>query len=264
MSYEQAAKRAEPRDSALDNPALAIDPQAAAILVRTVDSILAVRADQGDAAHSEPRAQRVAIVGAVADQALRLPPARRYARGERLVDERDLGRRGRGEAYSQRNTLTLHQYHALCTFPPLGRADVGPPFFAGAKVPSMNAVSHARRPASSSCVRNARQMRSHVPSANQRFNRRQQVAGLGYSAGKSRQRAPVFSTQRIPSITARDSVHGRPPRPVRGIRGSSGSILAHCASVKRTPRLATRTTSGQRSTKFAHEVQEQFELLTRL
>jgi hypothetical protein len=107
-------------------------------------------------------------------------------------------------------------------------------------------------------------MRSHVPSANQRFKRRQHVAGLGYSAGKSRQRAPVLSTHKMPSITARDSVHGRPPRTVRGKRGSSGSILAHCASVNRTPRLATRTTSGQRSTKFGHEVQVQIHRFTGL
>jgi hypothetical protein len=109
----------------------------------------------------------------------------------------------------------------------------------------MNAVSHARRPRASSCAIKVRQRRSQVPSSNQRRKRRQHVAGLGYSAGRSRQRAPVFSTHKIPSTTARLSAHGRPPRVVRGKRGSSGSILAHCASVNRTPRLATSATSGQ-------------------
>ena len=264
MSHQQSAKGTEPRDRPLNDPAVAIDPQPSPILVRTMNAILPIGTDQGDATGRQALAERVAVVGAVADQARGLAPAGGYPRGERLVDERDLGRRGRGEAYSQRNTLTLHQYHALCTFPPLGRADVGAPFFAGAKVPSMNAVSHASLPASSSCVRNARQMRSQVPSSNHRCNRRQHVAGLGYSAGRSRHRAPVFSTQRMPSMTARDSTQGRPPRTVRGIRGSSGSILAHCASVNRTPRLATRTTSGQRSTKFAHEVQVLFHRFTGL
>jgi hypothetical protein len=36
-----------------------------------------------------------------------------------------------------------------------------------------------------------------VPSSSQRFSRRQQGDGLGYSAGRSRHRAPVFSTQRM-------------------------------------------------------------------
>jgi len=68
-------------------------------------------------------------------------------------------------------------------------------------------------------------MRSHVPSSSQRFNRRQHVAGLGYSLGRSHHRAPVFSTQRMPSITARLPIQGRPPRRLRGSRGRSGWIL---------------------------------------
>ena len=187
-----------------------------------------------------------------------------YARGERLVDERDLGRRGRGEAYSQRKTLTLHQYHALCTFPALGRSDVRAPFFAEAKVPSMNAVSHWSRPRASSSVRNARQMRSHVPSSSQRLSRRQHVAGLGYSLGRSHHRAPVFSTHRMPSITARLPIQGRPPRRLRGSRGRCGSILAHCASVTRTLRLATSATSGSCGTATIEKVQVLIASVTRL
>jgi hypothetical protein len=121
----------------------------------------------------------------------------------------------------------------------------------------MNAVSHCNRPRSSSSAMIARQIRSHVLSSSQRFSRRQHVDGLGYSAGKSRQRAPVFSTQRMPSMTPRWLAQGRPPRWDRGIGGRSGSILAHCASVKRTLRLATSATSGQCGTKSAIKVQEQ-------
>ena len=100
----------------------------------------------------------------------------------------------------------------------------------------MNAGSHCNRPRASSSAMIARQIRSHVPSSSQRFSRRQHVEGLGYSTGRSRQRAPVFSTQRMPSTPARWLAQGRPPRWDRGIRGRSGSILAHCASVKRTLR----------------------------
>jgi hypothetical protein len=119
----------------------------------------------------------------------------------------------------------------------------------------MNAVSHCNRPRSSNSAMNARQRRSHVPSSSQRFNRRQHVDGLGYSAGRSHHRAPVLSTQRMPLMTARLPIQGRPPCPPRGICGRSGSILAHCASVTRTLRLATSATSGQCGTAAREKVQ---------
>jgi hypothetical protein len=119
----------------------------------------------------------------------------------------------------------------------------------------MNAVSHCNRPRASSSAMNERQIRSHVPSSSQRFNRRQHVDGLGYSAGRSHHRAPVFNTQRMPSMTARLPIQGRPPCRVRGSRGRSGSILAHCASVTRTLRLATSATSGQCGTATREKVQ---------
>lgn len=255
MANQQPPIGAEPGDRPFDNPALAVDAQPPTIFVRAMHPVLTVRTDERDAARGESLSQGVAVIAAVPDQSMRRPMVRRYACGERLVDERDLGRRGRGETYSQRKTLTLHQYHALCTFPALGRSDLRAPFFAEAKVPSMIAVSHARRPRESSSVRNARQMRSQVPSASQRFSRRQHVAGLGYSLGKSHHRAPAFSTQRMPSITARLPIQGRPPRRLRGKRGRSGSILAHCASVTRTLRLATSATSDPCGTATSGKVQ---------
>jgi hypothetical protein len=97
-------------------------------------------------------------------------------------------------------------------------------------------------------------MRSHVPSSCQRLSRRQHVEGLGYSAGKSRQRAPDFNTHKMPSSTARLSVHRRPPRQLRGSFGNNGSIRFHCASDRRIPFLAI-STSGQCRTPFQRQVQ---------
>ena len=65
----------------------------------------------------------------------------------------------------------------------------------------------------------------------------------------------ITLTQRIPSMTARWPAHGRPPLRVRGSRGRSGSILAHCAPVTRTLRLATSATSGQCGTATREKVQ---------
>jgi hypothetical protein len=254
MANQQAPKGAKPGDGPFDDPALVVDAQPTAVFEGAVDATRSIGANQPDAAREQVSTERIAVVPAIPDQPARLPPPGRQARVERLIDEARFARRGRGEAYSQRKTLTLHQYHALCTFPAPGKADVGAPFFAAAKVPSMKAVSHARRPCESSSARNARQIRSQVPSSSQRFNRRQHVAGLGYSFGKSRQRAPVLSTHKIPSMTDRWAIHGRPPCLDRGTRGKCGAIFAHCASVRRTPALAI-STSGQCRTAMREKVQ---------
>jgi hypothetical protein len=156
--------------------------------------------------------------------------------------------------YSQRNTLAVDHHHALRTLAPLGFSDVGAPFFADMNEPSMNVFSQSSRPRASRWPRNARHIASQVPSSSQCRKRRQQVAPLGYPSGRSRQRAPVLSTQRIPSTTARLLMRGRPPVRERRGRGRCGSILAHCASVSRTLRLAI-STSGQGSTAVRKKVQ---------
>jgi hypothetical protein len=156
--------------------------------------------------------------------------------------------------YSQRNTLAVDHHHPLRTLAPLGFSDVRAPFFADANEPSMNTCSHFSRPRASSWPRKARHMRNHVPSSSHCRSRRQHVDPLGYPSGRSRQRAPVFNTQRMPSMTSRLLTRGRPPFGERRGRGRCGSILAHCASVTRTLGLGT-STSAQGSTAALEKVQ---------
>jgi hypothetical protein len=144
---------------------------------------------------------------------------------------------------SQRNTLAVDHHHALRAFPPLSFPDLVAPFFAGAKSASINAFSQRRRPRSSSSPRNVRQTRSHTSCSSHSRSRRQQVDGLGYSTGRSRHRAPLFSTHKIPSMQSRWPMNGRPPCRCFGRGGSSGSIFFHCLSVNRIPRRAIRVTS---------------------
>lgn len=113
MTNQQSAKRAKPGDGALDNPAMAVLAQPAAVLVSTLPIVRAIRTRQDDAAGGESFAQRVAVVSAVGDEVFRLAPVRGDARLQRRVDERDFRGRRRGNGDSQRNTLTLDQYHAL-------------------------------------------------------------------------------------------------------------------------------------------------------
>jgi hypothetical protein len=129
---------------------------------------------------------------------------------------------------SQRNTLAVDHHHPLRALAAFGFPDSVAPFFAGAKLPSTKLSLQSSWPRRSSSARNCRHILSQMPSSSHRCNRRQQVAGLTpKSDGRSRQRAPVLSTQRMPSRTARLSFQGRP---ALEYCGSNGSSLAHCLS----------------------------------
>ncbi len=72
------------------------------------------------------------------------------------VRKRNLCRTGTFQPNSQRNTLTVSQYHPLCAFTALGFADCGAPFLAGAKLPSRKASSHRSSPSASRVPKHAR------------------------------------------------------------------------------------------------------------
>jgi hypothetical protein len=139
--------------------------------------------------------------------------------------------RRRGKFDSERHTLAVCHHHKLRTLSAFGLANLGTPFFAGANVPSAKTSCQSSWPASSNSARNARQMASQTPASSHSRSRRQQVVAEGYSAGRSFQRAPLRSTQRIPSNTSRSSIRRRPPRGDGSSLGNSRLILNHCASV---------------------------------
>lgn len=260
MTNQQPPKAAEPGHRALNDPAPFVAAQQAPVFVAPGLVVVAIRHDDRDPAPAEPLAQRVAVIGAIRDQSGRrlagTPGAGpRDTDGVQCrVDECDFGGAGRGDVYSQRYTLAVDHHHPLRALAALGFPDVRAPFFADTNEPSMNTFSHWIRPRASSWPRKVRHRRSQVPSSCHCRRRRQQVDPLGYPSGRSRHRAPVFNTQRIPSTTSRLLTRGRPPFTERRGRGRCGSILTHCASVSRTLRLAT-STSGQRSTARREKVQ---------
>jgi len=250
VTDQQPTEAAEPREGPLDDPAMPIASQPPPIFKRARGAVRSIGGNKNDPPSSEPLSQGVTVVAAVADQAAGLAPrraasdARHPNRVQRRLDERDFRRGGRGDMYSHRNTLAVDHHHPLRALAPLRCPDVGAPFFADANEPSMNVFSHRSRPRASRWPRKARHIRSHVPSSSHARSRRQQVDPLGYPSGRSRHRAPVLSTHKIPSTTSRCGTRGRPPRCERVSRGRCGSIFAHCASVNRTLRWRMRT-SGQ-------------------
>lgn len=234
IANDQAAEVAQPSEGAFDLPAFAIAPQFPSVVERRLAPAPPMRTKQNHPALEQAPAQGIAVVGPIGDDAqgplARTPAFLRHADSiQRALRQGHFPRRGRDQLTSQRNTLAVDHHHPLRAFAPLGLADAGAPFLAGAKLPSRNDSLQSSRPCWSSSERNCRQILSQTSCSSHWRKRRQQVLALGYSLGKSRQRAPVLSTQRMPSSTRRLSAQGRPR--LRSL-GKSGSSLAHCPSDK--------------------------------
>src|SRR5579859_535951 len=209
IANQQSSEVAQPGKGAFDFPPVAITAQSAAVVERGFATTAAMRADEQDAFVEETPTQGIAVVGPVGDHAqwplLRSSPAAAGHRNpvQSAFCQCYFPRTGRDQLASQRNTLAVDHHHPLRAFAALGFADALAPFLAGAKLPSRNDSLQSSLPRWSSSLRNCRQILSHTSRSSQCRSRRQQVLGLGYSLGKSRQRAPVLSTQRIPSSTWR-------------------------------------------------------------
>jgi len=234
VANQEAAKVSQPGKGALDLPSVAVAAQRATVVERRFLAALPMRCNQQNTSFEQTPAQRIAVVATIGDdtqrsRAWRSASLRHGDLFERALCQRYFRRAGRGKLASQRNTRAVDHHHPLCALAAFGFADTEAPFFAGAKLASRKLSSQSSVPRASSSERNARHTLSQTPCFSQRANRRQQVAALGYSLGRSRQRAPVLSTQRIPSSTRRFSAQGRPRLTSRG---SNGSIFFHCSSDK--------------------------------
>ena len=235
VADEQSTKVAQPGKGPFDFPTLAITPQPTAVVEGWFFAPSAVRADQQHAAFEQAFSQWIAVVGAIGHDSQRpflwtasATTGHSYLR-QGAFGQSHFPRAGRDQLASQRNTLAVDHHHPLRAFAPLGFANSEAPFLAGAKLPSRKLSRQSNLPRWSSSDRNARQILSQTPRSSHCRNLRQQVLALGYSLGRSRHRAPVLSTHRMPSRTRRFSAQGRPR--LRSL-GKSGSIRAHCSSDK--------------------------------
>jgi len=237
MTNQQSAKLAKPRVGSLHDPAPLVAAEFASILVPPFLVVAPVWRNQFNAALPQPLAQRVRVVAAIRNHAVGLLSRATFRTGdadfrECVFRKRNFCRRGTFQPNSQRNTFTVCQYHPLRPLAPLGFADGGAPFLAGAKLPSRKVSSQRSSPSWSSPPSRARQASSQTPCSCHRCNRRQQVEGEGNSSGRKRHAAPVCSTHRMPSKHARFAAGGRPRLSRRRFGlGNNGSIRSHCSSV---------------------------------
>jgi hypothetical protein len=234
----QSTEITQPSEGTLDFPPASVAPQLSAVLQLGLFPISTMGTNQLNLLCLQTLSKWIAIVGLVGDQPFHAlagsasAPARDLHLLKGGFNQLHFRRRGRSKCASKRNTLAVDHHHPLRTFAALGFADCKPPFFAGAKLPSAKVSSQSKYCRSSSSASNARQISSQMPSSSHNRNRRQQVDGLGYRLGRSRQRAPLLRTQRIPSSTWRLSCQGLPPLVPTAVLGRSGSSLFHCSFFK--------------------------------
>ena len=238
MADEETPEVAEVSKGAFDFPALGVAAHGAAIVQRRAAAAAPVRAEQDDATLEQTPAQRIAVVSAVGNHAqgsaLRSAAARPWDRDARqgAFGQGYFGRTGRAKLASQRNTLAVCHHHPLCTLATFGFTHAEPPFLALAKLPSRKTSSQLSLPWASSCPSKLRQILNHTSRSSHSWSRLQQVLAEGYSLGKSRQRAPLRRTHKMPSKTIRSSARGR-PRPRRRLLGKSGRMISHCWSLSK-------------------------------
>jgi hypothetical protein len=236
-AHDEPAEIPQPGEGPFDFPPAPIAPQLPTVLQWGPHTVFPMGANQLNAAPGQPLTQRVRITGFVIDDTLGMlarPPRTVTGHGNRLqgrLQQRHFGWGRRVQEVSQRNTLAVDHHQPLRAFPPLGLADLGAPFFAGAKLPSAKASAQSSWPWASSWAKKARQALSHTPCSSQPRKRRQQVLGEGKRSGRSCQRAPVRKIQRMPSNTGRFGIGFGPPRREALGSGNNGAILVHCASV---------------------------------
>ena len=236
-SYHQSSEISPPCKGAFDFPSSLRAAPGSSVLGRRLGSVFSMGANQLNTASCQSSAQGIGVGGLVVDQPSRIfpwPSPSGSRHGDLLqgrFNQPDFGRGRRVQVVSQRKPLAVCHHHPLRTLSAFGFADTGPPFFAGAKLPSANVSAQSSGPCSSSGPSNARHAFSQMPGASQVRNRRQHVLGEGYRSGRSFHRAPLRNTHKMPSNTGRLAMGLGPPLGDAFGAGRSGAIGAHCASV---------------------------------
>lgn len=159
LAGDEALEVLQLREEALHFPAAAVPAELPGVL-GDAPTCRSMRRDELNAAFGQRGIQRIGFVPAVAD----------YVGGEladepmlqRIVDKRAFAGNCTCDGSGERKTSTVCECHDLGAFPFAGQPDGEAPFFAPAKVASMNASVKSLSPA------NWWRTRARVPSRTQR------------------------------------------------------------------------------------------------
>jgi hypothetical protein len=228
---DQPSKIMQPGKEPFDLPTPTVASQLAPVLGPGPAAIDFMRCDQLDAVLLfQLLVERIAVVSPIPDHAL--GRGRREALLDGGFDELGLMRRSASNPHGDRKTMALRNCHDLGPFAAACWTNRTAPFFAPAKVASINVSARSSWPRASRSSASTRNASTSVPSHTHCWNRRWQVwYGGNLSRGSSDHCAPVRRIHNTPSSTARVSFHGRPRR-LAGVVGSTSPLsTSHCASV---------------------------------
>jgi len=227
----QPPKMLQPAERPFDLPAVAVmlliaRQQFSLRLIAAFDE----RVNESQAPMLESPTQGLAVGRFVVDQTFRFIDECRRGYHQRL-DQLDFVRRGTRNVRMQWYAFAVRQQDNLAAFAGLGRPDVVAPFFAGTNVASPRSVSRSSCFKSSLSSSSRCQARWNTPVLTHTVNRWWQTLLDGNERGKSCQRQPVTSTNRMPSRQSRFEWRGRPPRGLGSGSGKRSSIRNHWSSV---------------------------------
>ena len=218
-----------PADGSFDLPSAFVSSKRSTVLSWRLFAVGFVRSDEFGSSFPQTQSQRIAVSSLVVNQLAR--PASNNAIGEQRLDEIDFVRAGAFDHVATGRTIAVNQQHDFGTFAAFSLAYTKAPFFADENVPSAIDSSRSILPSRSSLFTRRAQALLNKPDSVHSFNRRQQVGYDGKCDGKSRQRAPVRSTQAIASKQCREDARGRPPSGEGGGSSNKSEIKPHWSSV---------------------------------
>jgi hypothetical protein len=215
----QPPKILEPREETFNFPSPRVPAKLPSVLGSILSPVPSVWCNQFDAALlKEQPIKSITVVGLVSNDPVR------SVLGESVVycrfNQNYLMGRSAFHVSGDRNTRSVCNCHDLGALAALCLADSKTPFFAGTKVPSMNASLMSIPPRSyRSCASSMTRCRK-TPCRTHCWNRLWHVWYGGYRGGRSFQGAPVRKIHNIPFKTSRASRAGRP----RGSFGGADAI----------------------------------------
>lgn len=224
-----SAEIMKPSDGSFDFPSFSVPLDLSSILGRRTFATLSMRANQCNAPFGESVSQRITVGRFIVNESLDFPP--NGSGFDQLLDQTDIVSACCRDKRSSWNSVSVNQNHRLGSFASLRFSNVCVPFFADENDASAINSLWLILPRRSSLRRRRPRARSQTPSSVHRCNRRQQVAGDGKHVGRSCHRAPVRSTQRIPSTHERESHRGRPPCGLASGLENKSEIRPHWSSV---------------------------------
>lgn len=231
MSDNQPPEILKPGEKPFDFPAAFMPPQLSSVLSFWLSPAAAVRGG-----HLHPmlfhkfRVKTVAVMRFVTDELAGLAADEKAVK--RLFRELRLMRRSACKAGGGRKAGSVRNGHDPAAFAAFCPADGSAPFFAGTKLPSMNASRMSMPPRSCKPAASTSAMRRNTPAFTHCWNRLRQAWRGGHRSGRPFHGAPGRSAHKMPFSTSRGSRGLRPRESfLRNDCKMTGSIFIHCLSV---------------------------------